>query len=280
MKAKILIRLIFAYVLCFDWATSLAATVVVDALDSGNYNSYGVHYASDKQYRAYSCGNRGFLVFDVQGISRVTSAKLRLSVGSTSNVGVAGVGLVDPSLDVDDLLLSHGTDEPYAQRVARYNGLFTGELGRGNPDGKTEVDMPLNANGISLLNSASEQIAVGTSVIRATTGVCGTVFGGTGASSTRQLIIEVSDPVVVITSPAAGGNYYRAGQDVAIKWETTGADPADAMLIWMKRVSESDDEWPPENPENWYRFTDATPNDGSEQVQGNRIRTLRYTFRS
>ena len=71
------------------------------------------------------------------------------------------------------------------------------------------------------------------------------------------------DPTVTLTSPSTTAT-YQPGDTVNIQWTTTGATASDTMVLSMKRDFASG--LPAPDGENWVRFTDNTPNDGSEVI--------------
>jgi pimeloyl-ACP methyl ester carboxylesterase len=72
-----------------------------------------------------------------------------------------------------------------------------------------------------------------------------------------------SNVAVTVTTPTSGTTYNH-GNQVTINWQTENADPADTMVLSMKRDSASDMAAP--DNRSWYRFTENTPNDGTETV--------------
>lgn len=75
--------------------------------------------------------------------------------------------------------------------------------------------------------------------------------------------IPPSDIAVTVTAPA-GGTIYNHSNQVTINWKTENADFADTMVLSMKRDAASEMAAPDDG--SWYRFTENTPNDGSETV--------------
>lgn len=72
-----------------------------------------------------------------------------------------------------------------------------------------------------------------------------------------------SDVTVTVTAPT-GGSTYNHGSQVTINWETENTDPGDTMVLSMKRDAASTMAAPDDG--SWYRFTENTPNDGTETV--------------
>lgn len=72
-----------------------------------------------------------------------------------------------------------------------------------------------------------------------------------------------SNVTVTVTAPTSGTTYNH-GNQVTINWETENADPADTMVLSMKRDAASSMTAP--DNRSWYRFTENTPNDGTETV--------------
>ena len=56
-----------------------------------------------------------------------------------------------------------------------------------------------------------------------------------------------------------------AGDTVTITWETANAAPSDTMVVSMKWNAVAETLTEPDGV-NWYRFTENTENDGSEEV--------------
>ncbi|MCI5117896.1 MAG: hypothetical protein D3913_08045 [Candidatus Electrothrix sp. LOE1_4_5] len=72
-----------------------------------------------------------------------------------------------------------------------------------------------------------------------------------------------SDVTVTVTAPT-GDSTYNHGNQVTINWETENADPADTMVLSMKRDAASSMAAP--DNRSWYRFIENTFNDGTETV--------------
>ena len=86
------------------------------------------------------------------------------------------------------------------------------------------------------------------------------IFGSASAYSRTP---TTSNVTITVTAPAASTTYNH-GNQVTINWETENADPADTMVLSMKRDAASTMTAP--DNRSWYRFTENTPNDGSETV--------------
>lgn len=71
-------------------------------------------------------------------------------------------------------------------------------------------------------------------------------------------------PSITVTSPSTSTS-FSSGDSLSIEWISTNTDPADSIILAMKRDSVT-----PSVPEpdgiNWHRFTLDTPNDGIETV--------------
>ncbi|CAK8712589.1 hypothetical protein GMJAKD_01850 [Candidatus Electrothrix aarhusensis] len=87
--------------------------------------------------------------------------------------------------------------------------------------------------------------------------------GGAGAAYVYSSTPTTSNVAVTVTAPASGTTYNH-GNQVTINWETENADPADTMVLSMKRDAASGMAAP--DNRSWYRFTENTPNDGTETV--------------
>jgi len=84
-----------------------------------------------------------------------------------------------------------------------------------------------------------------------------------GAAYIYSSTPTTSNVTVTVTAPAASTTYNH-GNQVTINWQTENADPADTMVLSMKRDAASTMSAP--DGRSWYRFTENTPNDGSETV--------------
>ncbi|GEM_PF-1772908 len=69
---------------------------------------------------------------------------------------------------------------------------------------------------------------------------------------------------VTLISPNTSATFSK-GSTVSISWNASGSLPTDSIAISMKRSSVPDTQTEPDGV-NWYRFTDNTPNDGSEPI--------------
>ncbi|MCI5192824.1 MAG: hypothetical protein D3915_06805, partial [Candidatus Electrothrix sp. AU1_5] len=87
--------------------------------------------------------------------------------------------------------------------------------------------------------------------------------GLSGSAYIYSSIPTTSDVTVTVTAPTSGTTYNH-GNQVTINWETENADPADTMVLSMKRDAASAMSTPDDR--SWYRFTENTPNDGTETV--------------
>jgi len=69
---------------------------------------------------------------------------------------------------------------------------------------------------------------------------------------------------VTLISPNTSATFSK-GSTVTISWNASGSLPTDSIAISMKRSSVPDTQTEPDGV-NWVRFTDNTPNDGSEPI--------------
>lgn len=147
-----------------------AATIQIDATDTGAYQSSGFHNGSNENYITgiFTSENRSFFVFDLAGVSgTITSATLNLfnpgagpcCLGYVSPDPTETFALMDVSTPVSTLVAT-GTN------VAIFDDLGTGttfgQYIASAADNGTTISIVLNAAGIDALNAAAgDQIAFG-----------------------------------------------------------------------------------------------------------------------
>ncbi|MCP3995921.1 MAG: DUF11 domain-containing protein, partial [bacterium] len=71
-------------------------------------------------------------------------------------------------------------------------------------------------------------------------------------------------PTVTVTLPTVPATYTH-GDSLTIDWSSTSSDPSDTMVLAMKRDDVLPTQTVPDGVD-WYRFTESTVNDGSEDV--------------
>ncbi len=186
--------------------TTSADIIVLDAVDSGNYEIFGQHNAADKSYivgQNNILENRNFLIFDLAGIvpGSITSVTLRLYnpingyLGTNSSVRY---NLFDVTTPIPDLQASYPTN-------SRAGNDILGDLGSGVNYGSTIVNQTdtdivisfgLNSAALSALNSASGLFAIGgrvTSNLDPRFPLDAALFAFSGRpDDQRQLVIETT----------------------------------------------------------------------------------------
>ncbi len=122
----------------------------------------------------------------------------------------------------------------------------------GNNDGSWNQSLKLISNDGTSFGSAEVAVSGNTAIVGA--GEAAFVYSSTPTTS---------NVTVTVTAPTSGTTYNH-GNQVTINWQTENADPADTMVLSMKRDAASSMTAP--DDDNWYRFTENTPNDGTETV--------------
>jgi hypothetical protein len=193
-----------------------AATIILNAVDSGHYSDAGSHLSSNKNYGVDKFLNgsnvlvdsdRNYFVFDLTGvIGPITGATLVVSNPQSGNstsglvFGVESVATSIPSLEGD-----HSSNS--SDGLAIFN-----DLGAGNAYGSVTVNGPgnqsilLTSAALSDLNSTSGLFAFGGELLNGGSGDF--VFGFTGSSlqtDVRELVLQTGDlgPSGKVPEPAS-----------------------------------------------------------------------------
>ncbi len=191
-----------------------AATIVIDATDSGWYDDSGSHTQSNENYLVGWRGAeyRNFFVFDLTAIpltDTVVSATLRLfepavdlptifadgydSPDASENVEVVQVTTPAPVLILGGTLLTTTYDD-------LADGTPFGSRAISAADSGTNVDIAINAAGVAAIDGGVGLFALGGHVTTLTKSAFDNefAFGSTGSTSLRQLIVQT------VPEPASG----------------------------------------------------------------------------
>jgi hypothetical protein len=140
-----------------------AATIQIDATDSGAYQSSGFHLSTNENYLTgnLTLEHRSFFVFDLTGVSgTITSATLNLfnpgvmpcCLGYVSPDPTETFALVDVSTPVSTLVAT-GTNVAIFDDLG--SGTTFGQYVASAADNGTTISLALNAAGIAALNAAA-----------------------------------------------------------------------------------------------------------------------------
>lgn len=183
-----------------------AATVTLDALDSGFYNSAGVHMPNNQTYITGRFGNenRSFLVFDTSSVSgTILGATLRLFNpevsqflhGYVSPDATETLNIYDVSTPASDI---RGNTAGLAGFADLGSGTLLGTRTVSAADNGTVIEIQLNAAGVAALTSSSGLFVLGGALGSLSGTADQYVFGFSTASfvpdHTRQLVLDV-EPV-------------------------------------------------------------------------------------
>jgi len=191
-----------------------AATIVIDATDSGWYDDGGSHDVNNDNYLV---GWRGaeyhnYFVFDLTSIASetVVSATLRLFEPAVDlpTIYADGYDSPDPSETYEvvqvitpaaALIPSGFLATPIYDDLG--DGTVFGTRAISAADNGTNVDVVLNAAAVSAIDSAVGLFALGGHITTLTRGFDSEfAFGSTSAASLRQLVIETT----AVPEPASG----------------------------------------------------------------------------
>ena len=207
------IFLVLAIPLCLAMTMGIAradTVVTLSAIDSGWYGPNGFHDATNDNYLAGNVSNAGelrnFFVFDLSSVrGTIKNATLRIlnpSLGYDSLDPVEEYTVFDVSTTVADLMASNnGRTDIHL------------DLGTGTPYGSVQVFDPsnnfvvavaLNGNAISNLNATRGQFAFGGALTSLRGQEFEFLFGGSDATSTRQLVLTVASPLLISEFRLAG----------------------------------------------------------------------------
>jgi hypothetical protein len=207
-------RIVFGLTVLFALAAPAHADVI-NAIDSGWYNSAGMHVAQNNNYivgDASGTERRNFVVFDLTTVTdEILSASLDLYNpdddlpalrGYVSPDPTESLALYEVTTAVDDVRLSQTGAAGVAIFDDLGSGVVFGERSVSAADNGTVVSIVINANGLAALNAARGGLfAIGGALT--TLGSVGDeyVFGfsqSIGNPEVRQLTIEtaaVPEPV-------------------------------------------------------------------------------------
>ncbi len=108
-------------------------------------------------------------------------------------------------------------------------------------------------------------ISVAISGETAVVGAYGDDDGGSASGSAYVYDLStLPTPTITLTAPSTSSTFHPE-DPLTIQWTSTNTDPADSMVLAMKRDSVPPSVTTPDDV-NWARFTTDTPNDGSELV--------------
>ncbi len=186
-------------------APSAAATVTLDAVDSGFYNANGVHTPSNENYITglfSGLEDRSFFLFDLSGVNgTIRSATLRLFNPEVSQF-LHGYVSPDPTetLNIYDVTTSAAAITGNTAGVAGFKDLGSGTLYGTRVvsagDNGTVVEIALNSAALADLNAASGQFlfggALGTLVGPSDQYVFGFSMASFVSDHTRQLVLDVA----------------------------------------------------------------------------------------
>jgi large repetitive protein len=185
--------------------SSRAATIVIDAFDSGWYDDSGSHTQSNENYLVGWRGAeyRNFFVFDLSAIpltDTVVSVTLRLFEPAVDlpEIFADGYDSPDPSETYEvvqvttpvPLLILGGTllTTTYTDLA---DGTVFGSRAISAADNGTNIDIALNAAGIAAVDAGLGLFAFGGHVATLTSGFDSEfAFGSTSSTSLRQLIVQ------------------------------------------------------------------------------------------
>lgn len=200
MLRRYFIPALLSAVLC---SSASADIISLNAVDSGFYHDNGSFTSTTGNYAAgWFVGSsppgelRNFFVFDLTGISgAINSAKLQILMPST-----AGYSSPDPAetFTLFDASTPIATLSAHVGSTAIFNDLGTGTA-YASADltgamSNTVVDIVFNPTGITFLNANRSPIAFGGAIVSFSISDPSTqsVFSNSSASSTRQLVLEVT----------------------------------------------------------------------------------------
>jgi MYXO-CTERM domain-containing protein len=183
-----------------------AATIVIDATQSGWYTPSGSSGQSNQNYLVGESGNeyRNFFVFDLSSLlnETVVSATLRLWTpvedipndqyydGYESPDPSENYQLVEVTTPAASLLLGGLLPLPVYQDLG--DGPAYGSRAMSAADIGTNVDIALNAAAVSAIDAAVGLFAIGghLTTLRSDPFTVEDVFAGTSSTSLRQLVVE------------------------------------------------------------------------------------------
>jgi hypothetical protein len=212
-KAPLLGALLFVSGV-FGSGAARAATIVIDATDSGWYDDGGSHDMSNDNYIVGWRGAeyRNYFVFDLTGIATetVVSATLRLFEPAVNPPAIYADGYDsgDPSetYEVVQVLVPAALLIPSASLATPIytdlgDGTVFGTRAISAADNGTNVEIELNAAAVSAIDSALGLFALGGHVTTLVRGFDSEfAFGNTSGTSLRQLVIETT----AVPEPASG----------------------------------------------------------------------------
>ena len=166
-----------------------AVPITIDSTDSGWYNDAGLHNPVNTNYIAGLCSNcggpvfRNFFVFDLSGISGVTSATLRLDTATVETAGL--YSLWDVVTDVSTLVTG-GTGLTGIYDDLGMGAAF-GEIFIDADQDDQIIDIVLSSAAISSINASPGGLwALGGSY----DSTLSAFFASFGSNLTRQLIVD------------------------------------------------------------------------------------------
>ena len=128
-----------------------AASITLDAVDSGRYRSNGQHAAGSTNIVA-GFGINNFFVFNLSGVTEaITSAELQVECSPTCASGSGTYTLYDVSTSISDLTSSKNSGDPLGRTIHNDLGTGTsyGSRGVSNADNGTTVNILLNSNAVN-----------------------------------------------------------------------------------------------------------------------------------
>lgn len=189
-----------AFVCFASAATAWAATITLNAVDSGRYDNLGFHIATIQDYSAGAGPDAdvaNFFVFDLSGIAQgtISSAALRIfnpAGGYVSNDPSETYTVFHVSTPISTLTATHrGDQEGRKIFLDLRDGAVYGFTTVSSADNNGVVPFSLNATALTDLNNARGLFATGGFVTTATSPVQ-LVFNGGGSqpAHVRQLVLE------------------------------------------------------------------------------------------
>lgn len=197
-------------------AESQAGTITLSAVDSGSYQSTGFHDSLSANYIAGNSSNssgprvfRNWFVFDLSSVTdTIIGAELRLfnpTSGFASLLDTSETySLFDVSTPISTLTATSGGGSGVAVYGDLGTGTIYGSRSLTSTSNNTLVSTTLNTSAIDSLNSATSLWAIGgaNTTLRSPPASFEFMFGFTGSSSTRQLVLE-TQAVSAVPEPSS-----------------------------------------------------------------------------
>ena len=201
--------LVVAGLLCLA-NTSDATTITLNTTDRGFYDETGAHFPALTNYVAGTDStpvqtvHRNFMVFDLTGIGTILGAQLRLFnpgedpfLGYISADASETYAVFDVSTDIPSLLNGTGGVSAFDDLG---DGTMYGSVAMSAADNGTFVEITLNGDALTALNSAAGLFAFGGAVTTLSGAEREFVFGFSGfsgdpADGDTQIVLDTVNPV-------------------------------------------------------------------------------------